>query len=244
MKSGDGENMRISSVFSYYGGKSKIINCYPPPKYDLIIEPFAGAAAYAWRWHEKEVWVNELDARVYAIWEFLLRPDALELVRQYVPEEVEEGTIVSQLVPDKQHAGLVELMRAECNQGTQGAPGIHDMVTSMGRTCWKIRPKMEEVIPAIQHWKATQLDYTMIPNQDATWFIDPPYSNVAGRRYRHAHIDYEQLAEWCRSRMGQVIVCENRGARWLPFKAFDHRRVSIRSRYQKADAQEVMWTND
>jgi site-specific DNA-adenine methylase len=236
--------MRISSVFSYYGGKSKIVNCYPPPKYDLIIEPFAGAAAYGWRWHEHQVWVNELDARVYAIWEFLLSDRALGLVGQYIPQEVSVGTKVSSLVPTDTHAGILELMRSEANQGTQGALGVHDQVTSMGRKCWRIHPKLEVVVPAIRHWKVTRLDYRELPDVEATWFVDPPYSNEAGKRYRQSKLDYKILAEWCKSRRGQVIVCENAGATWLPFQPFRHRRVSVRSRYQLADSQEVMWTND
>ena len=29
-------------MFSYYGSKSKIVHLYPTPKFDKIIEPFAG----------------------------------------------------------------------------------------------------------------------------------------------------------------------------------------------------------
>jgi len=34
-------------MWSYYGSKSKVVKHYPKPKYDLIIEPFAGAAWYS-----------------------------------------------------------------------------------------------------------------------------------------------------------------------------------------------------
>jgi site-specific DNA-adenine methylase len=34
-------------MWSYYGGKSKIVQYYPDPKYDTIIEPFAGSAQYS-----------------------------------------------------------------------------------------------------------------------------------------------------------------------------------------------------
>jgi site-specific DNA-adenine methylase len=33
-------------MFSYYGSKSKIIDHYPAPKFNKIIEPFAGSARY------------------------------------------------------------------------------------------------------------------------------------------------------------------------------------------------------
>ena len=53
----------------------------------------------------------------------------------------------------------------------------------------------------------------------ATWFIDPPYQN-AGKHYRFgsSQLDYPALAAWCQTREGQVIVCEQGGATWLPFQ--------------------------
>ena len=60
----------------------------------------------------------------------------------------------------------------------------------------------------------------------AVWIVpakgpndDPPYQ-TAGRAYRFHDLDYPALAEWCKSRTGQVIVCENAGAAWLPFEPF------------------------
>ena len=54
----------------------------------------------------------------------------------------------------------------------------------------------------------------------ATWFVDPPYRGgkrrtIPLRLWRHR---LRHLAQWCRrSRQGQVAVCENKGACWLPF---------------------------
>jgi hypothetical protein len=33
---------RLRPFFSFYGGKWRIARHYPTPKYDIIIEPFAG----------------------------------------------------------------------------------------------------------------------------------------------------------------------------------------------------------
>jgi len=41
-------------MFSYYGSKSKIVDCYPAPRYDKIIEPFAGSARYSLKWWNRE----------------------------------------------------------------------------------------------------------------------------------------------------------------------------------------------
>ena len=36
----------------------------------------------------------------------------------------------------------------------------------------------------------------------------------------NAKIPYTDVAAWCRERHGQVMVCENDGATWLPFRHF------------------------
>lgn len=81
----------------------------------------------------------------------------------------------------------------------------------------------------ISHWQLTEGDYTAAPDIEATWFIDPPYNCPAGRFYQVGALDYAALATWCQSRQGQVIVCEQAGATWLPF--------------QPLYGNEVIWTN-
>jgi hypothetical protein len=96
--------------------------------------------------------------------------------------------------------------------------------------------------PLIRHWRITQASYLDIPNEPATWFIDPPYE-VAGRAYRFHSIDYPALGDWCRSRSGQVMVCENKGANWLPFRPF--RTIKgLEGRRGGKKSVEVIWTND
>lgn len=235
--------MVIKAPISYYGGKSKIAHLYPAPTKGLIIEPFCGSAAYSWL-HRKdhEVWLNDLDPRTYSIWKFLTSEAAYDIVAQYVPDTVTAGQKVSEIIP-AEFPGLIEVCRAEANQGTQGAKGVHDQITSMGAKCWKVKRKLLEVIPEVADWRITNIDYTDMANVSATWFVDPPYSNAAGARYRTSGVDYEQLGWWCLNRKGQVIVAENEGATWLDFQPFNHPRVQIRSRYQKSAAKEVMWTN-
>lgn len=240
--------MKIKAPISYYGGKSKIAHLYPAPQHNLVVEPFAGSAAYAWHHRRdvdgnlREVWLNDLDPRTFSIWKFLTDPAASDIVELYVPDTVEKGQKVSDFIP-AELPGLQEICRAEANQGTQGAKGVHDQITSMGAKCWKVKRKLLEVIPEVAHWKVTNEDYRNLANIRGTWFVDPPYNNNAGNRYRTGGIDYEHLGWWCLNRKGQVIVCEGEEADWLPFQPFDHPRVQIRSRYQKSAAREVMWTN-
>lgn len=242
--------MRWKGIFSFYGSKSKITQHYPEPKHDLIIEPFAGGGSYSFRHARlgsgRTAWLNDLDGRVADIWEFLLAPDAGRWISDYWPTRVEVGTSRVDYLPPESPTGLVELFRAEANQGTQGARGVHELVTSMGAKCWpRTKDKLLEIIPLINHWTFTRRSYDQLANVEATWFIDPPYNNLAGHRYRTGDgIDYSRLAGYCTERNGQTIVCENVGADWLPFKSLGISARGIKSRYQKADAKEVIWTND
>ena len=56
-------------MFYYYGRKKKIGKYYPKPSHDIIIEPFAGSAAYCLRddnW-KKDIILVEKDKGVYDI---------------------------------------------------------------------------------------------------------------------------------------------------------------------------------
>ena len=88
----------------------------------------------------------------------------------------------------------------------------------------------------------------------ATWFVDPPYQpqevpegskTVYPRGMGYARdcsadsIDYAELAEWCGTRPGQVIVCEQAGADWLPFEPLIAAQDS-----QGRMKREVVWMQD
>ena len=80
--------------------------------------------------------------------------------------------------------------------------------------------------------------YDEIQNQEATWFIDPPYQ-FGGEYYikSNKHLNFEKLGDWCQSRSGQVIVCENTKATWLPFYPM---RDMQGSQYKTTEA---IWSN-
>jgi hypothetical protein len=233
----------LKSAFSYYGGKSKLAHRYPAPTEDLIIEPFAGAASYALlHGAERDVWINDLDPITYSIWQFLTSDDALDWVKQYVPVTVALGARVSEMLPADAPAGMHALLRAEANHGTQGSRGVRDVVTGLGQKGWtRLHDRMDWVIPRVAHWHVTNTDYAEILDMTATWFIDPPYDNAAGLAYRTPFVSFDALADWTVNRSGQVIVCENAGATWLPFEPLTNTRLGVKSRYQTSNVGEVIW---
>jgi 16S rRNA G966 N2-methylase RsmD len=91
----------------------------------------------------------------------------------------------------------------------------------------------------IRHWKIELGDYSEIVNQAATWFIDPPYQ-IGGHAYPHSNkkINYDHLSEWCKSRNGQVIVCESEQSNWLPFIP-----MTVQNTY-RGKYRESIWCNE
>jgi len=81
----------------------------------------------------------------------------------------------------------------------------------------KNKLSIAENLYKIRHWKIKQDEYYNLKNVKATWFIDPPYQ-YGGMYYKYKDVDYSYLANWCKERKGQVIVCENTKADWLDFE--------------------------
>ncbi len=240
--------MRFRAIFSYYGGKSKIAHLYPYPKYGRIVEPFAGGASYSALYYPWDVQLYDIDERVAAIWEFLLRPDALEWV-EYIPDRVEVGDNIDDLLlercPVDPPEGLIYLCRAEADVGTMGAKGDRKIVTWMGKKRWHLlKQKLYYWIPKIRHWKFEKRSWDEVPvDGPATWFIDPPYQSSSGRGYLHDKIDYLALREWCMRLPGQVIVCGSTDDSWLPFAPLTRKR-GITTRFQKFSPMEGIWVRD
>ncbi len=223
--------------FCFYGGKWRAARHYPAPMHDRIFEPFAGAAGYSVRHHRRDVVLVEKDAQIAALWRYLIGATERDILN--VPL-LAEGQGVEDMQADC--AGARYLVGFWLNKGSAvpcKSPSAWMRSGLRPGSFWgpEIRARIASQVGAIKHWTIIEGDYTDAPDERGTWFIDPPYMK-AGRHYRQssAAIDYKRLADWCRERRGQVIVCENDGARWLPFqflaeiKATAGNSVSGRSR--------------
>lgn len=202
--------LKSKKMWSYYGSKSKIVDCYPPPKYGKIIEPFAGSARYALKYWQKDVLLIDKDEKIVKLWMWLQQCSISDLSE--LPNIKEGDSLDNHELSEGQ-----KLFLSFCvNEGNTGG-----RKTATKRAAPKIKFKVSEtkkVLPKIKHWEIRQGCYTDLINEAATWFIDPPYQ-FGGEHYRHSNkaIDFKNLSDWCKSREGQVIVCENTKADWLPF---------------------------
>jgi len=52
----------------------------PKPKYDTIIEPFAGSAAYSMNYYSKNVILIEKDEKIASLWGYLISVEPSEIL--------------------------------------------------------------------------------------------------------------------------------------------------------------------
>jgi site-specific DNA-adenine methylase len=225
-------------VLNYYGSKVNSAHRYPEPQHELIVEPFAGGAGYSLRHRTKKVVLFDYSADVVSAWQWLIKAPQEHILELPLLQPGEE-------VP----AHLPHGARCLIGFATMliGARPQMQMVPCSARvpsSFWGAnrRAALAELAPQIKHWQAHLGHYSTIPEYPvATWFIDPPYQGPAGNHYRYG-VDYTHLAEWCRSRPGQVIVCEAPGADWLPFTETHLVRAAPRAGTAgRPQAREAMW---
>ena len=231
--------MTVRPFFTYYGGKWRSAKGYPAPLYDTIIEPFAGSAGYSLRYHRRRVVLVDLNPVVAGVWRFLISSSSSDILALPL---LEKGAQVSDLAVCQEARWLIGFC---CNKGTSQprlSLSAWGRDPAMGDQFWgeRVRAKVAAQVPLIKHWEILEGDYSAAPNQDATWFIDPPYSS-GGEHYPKKIKDYSRLASWCRSRRGQAIVCESLGADWLPFRR--HARIkALGAGKRKKTSDEMIWT--
>ncbi len=216
-------------MWSYYGSKRKIEHLYPFPEYEEIIEPFAGAANYSLYHHRRKVTLIEVNPIIYGLWKYILEDCTLKDIESWPDLEV------GQSLRDIRYLSSVEKnLLGFCTSKGNASPGfvvskfakgspwdkLPSVTPNMGRksAIYLLKQRLRYYLPRIRHWKIYNISYKSFrPNPQATWFIDPPYNNSAGKRYPFSDIDYSYLSAWCLKRNGQIIVCENVGATWMPF---------------------------
>jgi site-specific DNA-adenine methylase len=215
-------------MFSYYGSKSKVVHLYPSPKFSKIIEPFAGSARYSLKYFDRDVLLVDTYPVIVDLWKWLQKATPADIL--CLPE-MHEGQSLDCFDIPKEAKYLIGF----CINGGSAQP----KKTMKDFSTWnENRRAIANSLYKIKHWKIELGDYRNIPNQEATWFIDPPYQ-FGGEWYvkNNKHINYPALGDWCKSRDGQIIVCENTKADWLPFYTMREMTGSIHT------TTEAIWSN-
>ena len=211
----------MNPLFTFLGGKHQLARRLGRPRYEHVIEPFAGSAGYSVYWapqYAKRVTLIERDPIIANVWRYLIRVPAREILA--LPA----------------HIRHVDELRGVCEEAKALAGFWFDhglRLPARGRHRWARRPseraffwsetiklRLASQVELIRHWEIIEGDYHDAPDVVAHWHIDPPYESENKNLYRCNAIDYADLADWCRSRKGFVQVCEHGDADWLPFRQY------------------------
>ena len=224
----------LHPFFSYFGSKFRLAKCYPKPQCDEIIEPFAGSAGYALLYPEKQVSLYEAYYPIVELWDWLIKVKEEEILALPLGPFDKEHPVESEV-----SCRPAQLLMGFWLTESQTNASRYPLSKSRGGN-WSARKRqtIASQLQYIRHWKVQHLSFENIVNVRATWYIDPPYEE-AGSRYRFNRIDYPALAQWCKERNGQVIVCEQNNATWLPF---EHLRFGRNA--SNKDYKELVWHRD
>ena len=192
-------------VFQYYGGKYRLAPLYPEPRYNTIVEPFAGAAAYSLlHGAKRRVFLIDANPNVVAVWKWLIRATKAEIESLPLPGRGERVSAYG-LAPEPEY-----LIRSYAAPGAR----VGDTVCGQSRWTENARQRVADSLRSIRHYDVRLGDYSSAPDVEATWFIDPPYEN-GGHQYKINALDRPLLAAWSGERLGQRIVCESSEQTWL-----------------------------
>ena len=191
--------------FAYYGAKHEKAHKYPPPRFDLIIEPFAGAEGYSCHWARHRVTPSCYDRHERTPGHSCRQADLgsgsvgnTPGVRSVILNDADKGVVDTWHRVQRMTADDVRSLDAELDKertyerlvawaGGNRTNRLFDTngekVTSRmrsHRSGWgNVRERIIRHLDLVRTFEILHGDYRDLPDVEATWFIDPPYQPIA-----------------------------------------------------------------
>lgn len=223
----------------------------------MIIEPFAGSAGYAqyWRSTIREAILVDSDERVVELWHQL---------QAMTPEQI---LALPTPVQGEYYSGIMDslIKMAAASNGVSKMSGPLACPKRVVGVWEGMLRRMAARVDDVRNWTVLHGDYTEAlahverskkypVGSKFTWFVDPPYEAKSPTRetkawfplgdgYREGagRLDYDKLGSWLQDLPGQVIVCEQAGASWLP--GFTHLRDHHDSQGRPSAEVVAVWSS-
>ena len=229
--------MSTRPLFPFYGSKWNTARYYPAPTHSTVIEPFAGSAGYSLYYGARRAVLCDADPIIVGVWDFLIRSSESEVLR--LPLLPNVGDNVDDYQMPQEARWLIGFWLNRGSAAPKKSRTAYSARTDKGQLNWgeKARARIASGLESIRDWRVILGPYSQAPDESATWFVDPPYEDK-GRHYRVPFSAFDSLASWARTRRGQVMVCENAGATWLPFRPLGKFKSS------RGCSVEVVWSNE
>lgn len=243
----------MKPFFSYYGSKYRLCQqgFYPKPKANnVVIEPFAGSATYSVYHEPDRAILIDKDPVIIGIWNYLI--NASEKQIKDLPTmsnghifDFENAMVELQQV----ERDLIGFWLAKARPQPSKILGSWFVKYYKDRSCrvWgdAVKDRIISQLSKIRRWYAIQGNYTITGKlqncKKYTYFIDPPYSSNAGKKYKHNKINYSYLKKWIeQNKQSQIIACENQNLtyRWADFNQV-HEVLNMRGK-----GEELVWVQE
>lgn len=227
--------MRLHPLFKQFGSKWSSAKLYPVPRFQTLVEPFAGGAGYALNHSERDVVLFDTDPNIADLWRWLIG-EATQASILDIPINLPEGTDLREIGLSRGQALLCKHWQRTNNVGECWTVSVWG--NKPGQWTANARARVAEEVSGVKHWR-----FGAPTVEPATWFIDPPYQ--ANYAYRQPVLDFPRLGLECQKLPGQVIVCEGgESPNWLPFVPLAERVTSRRKASNNHHCKEWIWMNE
>jgi len=236
--------VKIHPLFKWFGSKWQSAKHYPEPRWNTIVEPYAGSAGYALNYCDRNVLIWEDDPNLMQLWLWLIE-DATQSNVLDIPVGLPVGTDILSLGLSLGQALLLKHWQRTNNAGDCWT--ISPWGDKPGQWTANTRARVAEEVSAVKHWNFL-VDPGFAPD-NSTWFIDPPYQYNYRYRTGLPPFSHELLASFVKRlpRQAQIICCEAACPKtgvvpsYLPFSPSHRSVTSRRKATQQHHSRELIY---